>query len=151
VERHRQKPRPIRDGLDHEAHEETIVERAEAAFGIGRFVRGTDHRDERHPRTVAPTVEDTFVDEAKEAIEDGRIGLEDLVEEGHFGLRQIAIGHPPVVLLFETFERNRSKQFVGVGEPGQQVLEGARPPRLHRENLGQSTGEHRLRRTRRSE
>ena len=70
---------------------------------------------------VAPLVE-----EREERVEDGRVRLEDLVEEDDLGLGQHPLGAALVAALAEGGDVDRAEDLVRLGEAREQVLEVVR-------------------------
>jgi hypothetical protein len=64
-----------------------------------------------------------LVEHGEERVEDGRVGLEDLVEERDLGLGQLARGHALVAALLQRRQAHRPEDLLGRGELGQQPLE----------------------------
>jgi len=88
-------------------------------LGIGFGVRpGARHRAAR-----GAVVEEPLVEQREQRVEDGRVGLEDLVDEEQLGLRSVAGGGAPVLVALERGERERPEELLWRREARQRALE----------------------------
>ena len=55
--------------------------------------------DEGDPDALVAVVKETLVEDGEQRVEDSAVGLEDLVNEGHAGLRQVALRLPDVLIV----------------------------------------------------
>ena len=107
---------------------------------LGQLVGGREQREQRDVDHLAPVVEAALVDQREDRVQDRRARLEYLVEKGDVRLRQLVRRQPPVVVLLERLQADRSEQLLGRREPGEQPLEVVRPG----EPAADLVGEHRL-------
>ena len=95
---------------------------------------------------LAVVVEQAFIQDGQEGVEDGRTGLENLVDKGHFGRGEFADSDSPVVVGFESGQGNRAEHFLGRGEFCQENLKPAAV-----QPFDDRVGQHALGRSRRSD
>ncbi len=101
------------DVVGHETEHEAIVKCGQLVL-VGKLVRRAEHRDERHGDALAAVVENSFVDNRQQRVEDRRVGLEDFVEERDVRLGQFVRGDAPVIVFFESLQADRAENFFGV-------------------------------------
>mmetsp|Transcript_9521 Transcript_9521/g.22922 ORF Transcript_9521/g.22922 Transcript_9521/m.22922 type:complete len:496 (-) Transcript_9521:302-1789(-) len=104
------------------ADEEAVVQGIEL-LALGELVGGRDHADEGHLAPRAPVVEEPLVEDREKGVQDGRVGLEDLVDEGDVGAREVPADLADVLVLLEGAHRQRPKELLGDGEPREEALE----------------------------
>ena len=81
-------------------------------------------------------MEDPLVDDGEQAVQDGGVRLEDLVDECELGLGQLAGDDPGESVLLQGLERDGPEELLGGGELGEQALEVAAA-----EGLGDGAGQ----------
>jgi hypothetical protein len=74
----------------------------------------------------AAVVELALVEQRQQGVEDGRVGLEHLVQESHLRRGQEAVGETFVAVVLQRPERQRAEQLLRHGKARQQPLEIAR-------------------------
>ena len=57
---------------------------------------------ERHTQALVAIVKEALVQQRQQSIQDGRVGLEDLVDERHLGCGQIPVCLPDVLIILQT-------------------------------------------------
>ena len=97
---------------------------AAEVLALRQLVAGPVERQQRHGHALAVVVQAALLHERQQAVEDGRVGLADLVEEGDLGLGQPAGGQAPILVRLEALDGDRPEQLVGDAEARQQVDEG---------------------------
>jgi hypothetical protein len=95
-----------------DAQEEAVEERGQVVV-VGHLVGGAEQRDERHRGDVGAVGEAPLVQDAEERVQDGRVGLEDLVEEDDLGLGQHALGAARVAALAKLLDIDGPKSSLG--------------------------------------
>ena len=90
------------------------------------LVAGADHADQRRAHARAAVVELALVEQREQRVEDRRVGLEHLVEEGDAGGGQVAVDQALVAVVLQRLQRQRAEQLLGRGEAREQPLEVAR-------------------------
>ena len=101
---HAQEAEVVGDVVDDEAQQEAIVERLQLVV-LRQLVAGAEEGDERHLGHLAPVVEAALVDQREDGIEDGGVGLEDLIEEGDVRFRQLAGGDAAILVILQGPQR----------------------------------------------
>ena len=107
------------------AHQEAIEDRAQRVV-VRDLVGGAVQRRQRHLDAGAAGEEPALVQDAEQRVQDGGVGLEDLVEEHDVGVGQHRLDPADVGALAEGLDVDRAEDLVRLGEPRQQVLEVAR-------------------------
>jgi hypothetical protein len=69
--------------------------------------------DQRRAQAAGAVVELAFVQQRQQRIEDGRVGLEHLVEEGDARGGQVAVDQALVAVVFQRLQRQRAEQLLG--------------------------------------
>jgi hypothetical protein len=110
---------------DGHTHQEAVVEGQQRVV-VRRFVAGADGADQRRAQAARAVVELAFVEQRQQRVEDRRVGLEHLVEEGDARGGQVAVDQALVAVVLERLQRQRPEQFFRRGEARQQPLEVAR-------------------------
>ncbi len=85
-------PTCCRDLPDRPPDQKAVVQRVEL-LALGQLVGGGHRRQQRHAHARAAVVKHALVDEREQRVEDGAVGLEDLVNEGHLPCSKQ--GHAP--------------------------------------------------------
>jgi hypothetical protein len=122
VQRQQGVERGVADRRHRHPHEEAVEEGLQRLVGR-QLVAGRHHADERRALAAAAVVELALVQQRQQRVEDRRVGLEHLVEEGDAGGRQEAFGQAFVAVGFQRLQRQGAEQFLGRGETRQQALE----------------------------
>ena len=110
--------------LAPDAEEEAVEDRRERLVG-GDLVRGAEARQERARDDGAAARVAALVQEREQRVQDGRVALEDLVEEDDLGVRQHPLDAPLVAPLAERGDVDRAEDLVRLGEAREEVLEVA--------------------------
>ena len=92
-------------------------------MGVGRFVGGGDQRFQRSLFDGFAVAKNALIDERQQRVENCRAGFPDLVEEGKFGLWEIAFRLAYVMVFFQGLDGNRAEDFFGGAETVHQVFE----------------------------
>ena len=116
---------PGGDLLHGRSQEETIVQRVEF-LGFREFVGRADEAEQRDFDPFVAVVEEPLVQDGEEGVEDGGVGLEDLVDERHGGGGEVAVRLPDVLVVLETAHGQGAEELLRNGEPGEQALEERR-------------------------
>ena len=114
----------ILQSVDPHADDEAIVERLELGL-LGHLVTGADDAAEGHLDALVTRVELTLVQDREHRVEDGTVGLERLVDEGHTGSRHVAVVDAAEDILLQALEGNRAEDLLRHAELRQQALEVA--------------------------
>ena len=96
--------------------QEAVVQRVEL-LGLGQLVGRGDEREQRHLQARVAVVKEPLVEQRQQRIEDGRIRLEDLVDEGDLGGREVAVRLADVLVVLEAAHGERAEELLGDGEP----------------------------------
>src|SRR5206468_3405424 len=96
-------------------------------FAIDSRSGRSHHRLQRTLDDLAVVVEQPFVDDREQTVEDRAVRLPQLVEEREVGLGQIASRDSRESVLLQGGDRNRAEQFVGQREARQEALKIMRP------------------------
>ena len=115
----------VADACHRHTDQEAVVERYQR-FVARHLVAGADDADQRHRQAHAAVVELAFVEQRQQRVQDRRVGLEHLVEEGDARGGQVAVGQALVAVVLERLQRQRPEQFFGRRKARQQALEVAR-------------------------
>lgn len=59
----------------------------------------TDQAEEGHAQALVAIIKEALVEEREQCVQDGRVGLEDLVDEGHLTGRQVAVDLPHILVI----------------------------------------------------
>src|SRR5690606_20499261 len=78
--------------IDRDAQCEAILERAERGIVAGR-IRCGEREVKRRSTSLLAASKPSVVEDAEERVENGRAGVEDLVEKGDLRLGEPAFGH----------------------------------------------------------
>ena len=111
--------------LHRHAQRKTVVEGLQRLV-VGHLVGGTDHADQRHRHPAAAVVELALVEQRQQRVENGRIGLEHLVEKRHLRRGQKAFGQTLVTIILQRAQRKRPEQLLRHRKARQEPLEIAR-------------------------
>ena len=60
------------------------------------------HAKKRHAQPLIAIIEQPLIEECQERIQDGRVGLEDLINERNFAGWQVAINLPDIFIILQT-------------------------------------------------
>ena len=108
------------------SHQEPIVERFQRVV-FGRVVARA-HEHQSFQRTCLPApAKDTLVERHQQAVENGAVGVQELIEEHQRRLRQHAFGVCDELAFSELADVERSEELVRLGEPREQIVERLAP------------------------
>ena len=107
------------------ANQEAIEHRPQRVV-VGDLVGGAKERRQRHLDAGRAGEEASLVQDAEQSVQDGRVRLEDLVEEDDVGVGEHRLDAAQVGPLAKRLDVDRAEDLVRLREPGQQVLEVAR-------------------------
>lgn len=125
------------------AQEESIVERFQGVVLGGVVARADEHERRERPRLAAPP-EHPLVERHEEAVEDGAVRVQELVEKDERRLGQHPLGVRDELALAELPDVERPEELARLGEPREEIVEGAaaepRAEIVHERALRRSRG-----------
>ena len=113
------------DAVWHHPHEKSVPKCLQT-FVLGRkFVAGSNQSLHWQRQSVAPILEDTFIDGCQQDVLYGRTGFPYLVQEHDRCRRQESVHDTLVsILILQKRDRNGTKDFIGCGKSWHQVFKG---------------------------
>ena len=103
---------------------EKAVEQCAQGFVFGQIVAGPDKHERRELVALTTTPESAFVECGEEVVEDGAVGVEELIQENNLGFGEHAFGVGDQFAFLEPADVEGAKKFVGLGESGEKIVEG---------------------------
>mmetsp|Transcript_14097 Transcript_14097/g.39944 ORF Transcript_14097/g.39944 Transcript_14097/m.39944 type:complete len:214 (-) Transcript_14097:585-1226(-) len=111
--------------LLHLTTEQKAVIKSIELFALWELIGCRNQADERNLCTRAAVVEQPLVEDGEKGVEDGRVGLEDFVNERHIRVGKVATGFSDVLVLLQSTHRQRPKELLGDRETREKALKVA--------------------------
>src|SRR5215475_10198812 len=116
----------VSDVADSEAQQESVP-KGFKFIALRHLVARAEKRDQRDLHLLGAIVEDPFIGDLQQRIQDRAARLEDFIEEDEFGLDKFSSRDAPVLVALESADRHRPKEFFRRRETSHQIGEVPQP------------------------